>query len=83
LYYADHSRTDKKDEEKVMGTASLIAGIGFMLVGFAVIAQGLLGTYPTLEQMMEWVVFNMVIGIPFLLVGVLLLRKYDMDRKTQ
>ena len=36
-----------------LGTASLIAGIGFMLVGFAVIAQGLLGTYPTIGQMMD------------------------------
>ncbi len=66
-----------------MGTASLIAGIGCMLVGFAVIAQGLLGTYPTMGQMMDGIALSMVFGIPFVLVGVLLLRKYDKDRKTQ
>jgi len=66
-----------------LGTASLIAGIGFMLVGFAVIAQGLLGTYPTIGQMMDGIVLNMVFGIPFVLVGVLLLRKYDKDRKKE
>jgi len=63
-----------------MGTASLIAGIGFMLVGFAVIAQGFLGTYWTLEQMMDYVIFNLIIGIPLVAIGAAFLRKYDRDK---
>ncbi len=63
-----------------MGTASLIAGIGFMLVGFAVIAQGFLGNYFTLAQMMDYVIVNSFIGIPLVIVGALFLRKYDRDK---
>ena len=64
-----------------MGTASLIAGIGFMIVGFAVIAEGFLGSYLTLEQMRDWIIFNSIIGIPLVVVGALFLRKYDKDKK--
>jgi len=66
-----------------MGTASLIAGIGCMLVGFATIAQGLLGIYPTMGQLMDGIVLSMVFGSPFVLVGVLALRKYDRDKKKE
>ena len=66
-----------------MGTASLIAGIGSMLVGFAVIGQGFLGQYFTAKQMMEWIILNLIFGIPFIIVGALLLRKYDYDRKNE
>ena len=66
-----------------MGTASLIAGIGLMIVGFAVIAQGLLGTYFTVEQMRDWIIFNTIIGLPFVIAGGLLLRKYDRDKKKE
>ena len=64
-----------------MGTASLIAGIGFMLVGFAVIGQGMLGSYYTVEQMTGYMMLNLIIGFPFVAIGGLLLRKYDRDRK--
>jgi len=66
-----------------VGTASLVVGIGFMLVGFAVIAQGFLGTYFTLEQMRDWIIFNAIIGIPLVIVGALFLRKYDSDKKKE
>ncbi len=63
-----------------MGTASLIVGIGFMSVGFAVIGQGFLGNYWTVEQMMDYVIVNSFIGIPLVIVGALFLRKYDRDK---
>ena len=66
-----------------MGTASLIAGIGFMLVGFAVIAQAILAPYFTIEQMIDYVLLNSVFGIPLILIGAALLTKYDRDKKKE
>ena len=66
-----------------MGTASLIGGIGFMLVGFAVIAQGMLGEFYTMDQMMGYIILNSIIGIPLIIVGALFLRKYDRGKKKE
>ena len=66
-----------------MGTASLIVGIGFMLVGFAVIAQGMLTTYYTIEQMIDIITLNLIIGLPFVVIGALFLKKYDRDKKKE
>jgi len=66
-----------------VGTASLIAGIGFMLVGFAVIGQGMLGSYYTVEQMMDTITLNLIIGLPLVVIGALFLKKYDRDKKKE
>jgi len=66
-----------------VGTASLVVGIGFMLVGFAVIAQGFLGTYFTIDQMMDYIILNSFFGIPMIIVGALFLRKYDSDKRME
>jgi len=60
-----------------MGTASIIAGIGLMLVGFATIGQSLLSTFWTVEQFFDLLIFNIIIGLPFIIIGTILLRKYD------
>ncbi len=64
-----------------MGTASLIAGIGLMMIGFAVIAQGFLGTYFTTEQFFNSVLFNVIIGIPLIVLGAYFLKQYDITKK--
>ena len=66
-----------------MGTASLVVGIGFMLIGLAVIAQGFLGTYFTIDQMMDYIILNSFFGIPMIIVGALFLRKYDSDKRME
>ena len=60
-----------------MGTASIIVGIGLMLVGFATIGQSLLSTFWTVEQFFDMLIFNIIIGLPFIIIGTILLRKYD------
>ncbi len=60
-----------------MGTASIIVGIGLMLVGFATIGQSLLSTFWTVEQFFDLLIFNIIIGLPFIIIGTILLRKYD------
>ena len=55
-----------------MGTVSLIVGLGCMIVGFALIGHGVLGSY---------VILNLMFGLPFVVVGAIFLVKYDRDRK--
>jgi len=66
-----------------VGTASLVSGIMLVLIGFATIGQALLANYFTLEQFFDSLVFNIIIGLPFIIVGALLLRKYDRDKKKE
>ena len=64
-----------------MGTTSLVAGIGLMLIGFGVIGKGMFGTYFTMQSMIDYITFNLFFGIPLLVAGALFLRKYDKDMK--
>jgi len=66
-----------------VGTASLVSGIMLVLIGFATIGQALLANYFTLEQFFDSLAFNIIIGLPFIIVGALLLRKYDRDKKKE
>jgi len=66
-----------------VGTASLIAGIGLMMIGFAVIAQGFLGTYFTTAQFFDSVLFNVIIGIPLIVLGAYFLKQYDIAKKKE
>jgi len=64
-----------------LGTASLVAGIGLMLIGFGVIGKVMLGTYFTMQSMIDYITLNLFFGIPLVVVGALFLRKYDKDMK--
>jgi len=72
LYSPDHFRTDKKDEEKVMGTASLIFGL--ILIGFGL----LYGVWMSVEAIQGGPV---IIVVALFAVGGLLIRNFDKERK--
>jgi len=80
LYYADHSRRGKKGEEKVMGTASLVFGLISISFGilFAIITL-----FSLLASPFPATVFYMglIITTVLFVIGGLLLRKFDKDRK--
>ena len=82
MYTTDYSRTDKKDEKKVMGTASLVFGL--ISIGFGIFFGFFIVIYimpnATLElwgRIIVWVGFT----VPFLALGGLFLKKFDKDRK--
>ena len=58
-----------------MGTASLVAGIALLLIGFATIGQAILAPYWTISQWFDTLVLNIIIGFPFIVIGAYLLRK--------
>jgi len=63
-----------------MGTASLVIGLILILGGFGMFLVG--NDDPTLE----WHFFflaQLIIAIPLIVVGGLLLRKYDRDKKKE
>ena len=66
-----------------MGTASLVAGIGFMIAGFIAVIQGLTNPYFSADQWFGLLFLNLILGIPLILIGGLLLRKYDKDKKKE
>ena len=66
-----------------MGTASLIIGIILIIIGFFLITQHLVSSSPTLEQWNNTLLAFLIIGIPMIVVGGLLLRKYDNDKKKE
>lgn len=66
-----------------MGTPSLIAGIGFMIAGFIAVIQGLTNPYFSAESYFGLLLVNLILGIPLIVIGGLLLRKYDKDKKKE
>jgi len=52
-----------------------------VLIGFATIGQAMVSNYFTVEQFFDSLAFNIIVGLPFIIVGGLLLRKYDKDKK--
>ena len=60
----------------IMGTASLVIGLGLIIAGFFNILY-------QAEQVVDPVIYTIevIIGIVLIVVGGLLLRKYDKDRK--
>jgi len=61
-----------------VGTASLVIGLGLIIVGFFNILY-------QAEQVIDLVVYTieLIIGIVLIVVGGLFLRKYDKDRKKE
>jgi len=61
-----------------MGTASLVIGLGLIIAGFFNILY-------QAEQVVDPVIYTIevIIGIVLIVVGGLLLRKYDKDRKKE
>ncbi len=62
----------------IMGTASLVIGLGLIIAGFFNILY-------QAEQVVDPVIYTIevIIGIVLIVVGGLLLRKYDKDRKKE
>jgi len=74
----------KKSEEKIMGTSSLVFGL--ISIGFGIFFGFFIMIYvmpdATLElwgRIIVWVGFT----VPFLALGGLLLKKFDIDRKKE
>ncbi len=72
MYTTDYSRTDKKDEKKVMGTPSLIFGL--ILIGFGLLS----GIWMSVETIQGG---PLIIVVALFVVGGLLIRSFDKDRK--
>jgi len=63
----------------LMGTASLVIGLGLIILGFFLIIQTFVSP-STVEY--EYVLFaTLIVSAPLIAVGGLLLRKYDRDKK--
>jgi len=54
-----------------------------IIIGFFLITQHLVSTSPTLEQWNNTLLAFLIIGIPMIVGGGLLLRKYDNDKKKE
>ena len=67
-----------------MGTASLVFGLALIIIGFGFIINEIIDVEPTVEEWgSEVLVVILVLGIPLIVVGSLLLRKYDRDKKKE
>jgi len=57
-----------------VGTAELVIGLALIILGFSIFGSNLLGIYVNVDVML-------IVGIPVIVVGILLLRNYDIDKK--
>ena len=67
-----------------MGTASLVIGIACIISGFYVIfiwGEGEVLTEE--EEELAYSLYSLMIGVPLIVVGGLILRKFDRDRKKE
>jgi len=65
----------------LMGTASLVIGLGLIILGFFLIIQTFVSP-STVEY--EYVLLGtLIVSAPLIAVGGLLLRKYDRDKKKE
>jgi len=66
-----------------VGTASLIIGIACIISGFYMIFVWGEERVLTEEEEVNYMLFSLIIGVPLIVIGGLLLRKYDRDRKKE
>ena len=64
-----------------MGTASLVIGLGLIIIGFFLAVYVL--TSPTTEEFQYVLLGTLIISAPPIAIGGLLLRKYDSDKKKE
>ncbi len=64
-----------------MGTASLVIGLGLIIIGFFLAVYFL--TSPTTEEFQYVLLGTLIISAPPIAIGGLLLRKYDSDKKKE
>jgi len=66
-----------------VGTTSLVLGLVFYLFGFSLVGLVLLSSQPTADDWYDSLFGSFIIAIPLIIVGSLLLRKYDRDKKKE
>jgi len=66
-----------------MGTAGLVLGTVLILFGFFLISIILLSQAPTQEEWNDSLLSILIISIPMIVIGSLLLRKHDRDKKKE
>ncbi len=83
MYTTDHYRTDEKDEEKIMGTASLVFGVIMIIIGGGFGVYWLMWMPFGVQEfgIFITVIVGLIVTVPMFVIGGLLLRKFDKDRK--
>jgi len=66
-----------------VGTASLVIGIACIISGFYVIFIWGKGEVLTEEEELAYSLYSLMIGVPLIVVGGLILRKFNRDRKKK
>jgi len=64
-----------------MGTASLVIGLGLIILGFFIVIQFFIS--PTTVELEYLLLGTLIISAPLIAIGGLLLRKYDKDKKKE
>ena len=66
-----------------MGTASLVFGLGLIGIGLVVAYNGFTAKGFTETDVLNYFVGSLILSIPAFVLGGLLLRKYDRDKKKE